>query len=52
MRKSKGRIINVPYYEGKIEEKVLDILKNFDRIKENPDKPKVIVYKFRRIYQI
>jgi hypothetical protein len=22
---------------------VLDILKNFDRIKENPDKPKVIV---------
>jgi hypothetical protein len=27
--------------KGQIEEKVLDILQNFDRVKENPAKPKV-----------
>lgn len=29
--------------KAKIEEKVLEVLRNFDRIKENPDKPKVVI---------
>ena len=43
---------DVKFTPEQIEAKILEVLKNFDRIKENPAKPEVIIAKYSKFSNI